>query len=121
MAGKIFKYQLDTAIDPRFGQRLLALRKREGLNQRALAKKCHLTFTYISKLENAATPPPANGTIVILATALNADADELLALAGKVPTDIVEAFQERPALIKEVRGLVMARRLVNARGLGRYR
>jgi len=71
-----------------FGQRLRGLRSRAGLSQRALAGRVGIDFTYLSKLENDRGEPPGEGTIRRLAICLQADPDELLAVAGKVPPEL---------------------------------
>lgn len=77
-----------------FGNRLRELRKARDLSQRELAKMVNLDFTYLSKIENDRMPPPSAAAITNLASELNADKDELLALAGKVPKDIGETYRK---------------------------
>jgi len=72
-----------------FGVRLRELRKQAGLTQRELADRVNVDFTYISKIESGAVPPPSEKVILQLVEALNADKDELTILAGKIPPDIV--------------------------------
>ena len=84
-----------------FGRRLRELRKAKNLTQRELAEKVAdglgdhrgFDFTYLSKIENDRTPPPSATAIVQLARVLETDADELLALAGKVPSDLGETLK----------------------------
>ncbi len=71
-----------------FGQRLRELRKAKGMNQKELADKVGIDFTYLSKLENDRMSPPREKYIVALAKALEADSDELLGLAKKLPSDL---------------------------------
>lgn len=90
-----------------FGQRLRELRKAKNLSQRDLADKvaarfkaddCRgFDFSYLSKIENDKTPPPTVPVIIHLAHVLDADADELITLAGKVPPDLGEALKESKA------------------------
>ena len=51
-------------------------------------------FTYLSKIENDRLPPPSAAAIVALAEELDANADELLALAEKAPADLGEAMKK---------------------------
>lgn len=81
-----------------FGARLRELRLQIPANQRDLAKNAGIDFTYLSKIENGRMPPPAHDTIVKLATALSADADELLLLAHKVPHDLHPVITRSVAL-----------------------
>lgn len=73
-----------------FGQKLQELRRSAGLSQRDLAEQVGVDFSYISKVENDRLPPPAADTIVKICGVLGASADELLALTGKVPTNVRE-------------------------------
>ena len=86
-----------------FGERLREIRKSKDLTQRDLAEKVAarlkaedrrgFDFTYLSKIENDKTPPPSVAAIIQLAHVLETDADELIALAGKVPPDFEETFK----------------------------
>jgi transcriptional regulator with XRE-family HTH domain len=83
----------------RFGQRIRELRKEKGLGQRALGKLVGVSFTYISKVENHQLDfgeYPSEDLIRKLAKALEADEDELLVLAEKVPDRIRRRVLERP-------------------------
>jgi len=53
--------------------------------------------TYLSKIENGRLPPPSTAAILQLAKELDADSDELLALADKAPPDIGEALKRSEA------------------------
>ena len=87
-----------------FGQRLRELRKAKSLTQRELAEqvarrlwaedKRGFNFTYLSKIENDRTPPPSVAAIRQLAEVLDADVDELLTLAGKVPPQLSETLKD---------------------------
>jgi len=90
-----------------FGQRLRELRKAKGLTQRQLAEEVSkrlraeerrgFDFTYLSKIENGKTPPPSVAAIQQLAKVLEADAYELITLAGKVPPDLGETLRDNEA------------------------
>lgn len=73
-----------------FGERLKHLRREAGVTQRELAQTTHLDFSYISKLENDRNPPPAADTIVRICEALKIPAERLLALKGRLPSEIQE-------------------------------
>ena len=81
-----------------FGQRLRQLRLERKINQRDLAAQVGIDFTYLSKIENERMPPPAEATILKIANVLEADSDELLRLAQKVPTDIKPLIAKRPEM-----------------------
>jgi transcriptional regulator with XRE-family HTH domain len=73
-----------------FGERLRELRKAKGLNQKELADKVGIDFTYLSKLENGRRFSPKEKIILALAKVLEADSDELLVLAKRMPRDLAE-------------------------------
>ena len=52
--------------------------------------------TYLSKIEKARLPPPSAKAVIALATVLDTDADDLLALSGKTPPDMGEKLMESP-------------------------
>ena len=85
-----------------FGQMLRELRKKAGLSQRGLGDKVNVDFTYISKIESGAKPPPSKKVIIKLATILNIDEEEMLILAGKIPEDIAEMLRN-PGVIRYLR------------------
>jgi HTH-type transcriptional regulator, competence development regulator len=77
-----------------FGERIRELRQVKNLTLRDLAKKVRVTFTYLSKIENQKLSfgeYPSDDLIVKLARVLDADPDELLLLAEKIP----EAIRKR--------------------------
>jgi transcriptional regulator with XRE-family HTH domain len=81
------------------GQRVKELRLASRLSQRALAAKVGVSFTYISRVETESLdfgPYPSEELILKLAKALDADADELLLLAKKIPERIKKRVLERP-------------------------
>jgi HTH-type transcriptional regulator, competence development regulator len=83
----------------RFGDRIRAIRTAKGFSQRALGERVGVSFTYISKVENAKLDfgdYPSEDLIRRLAAALDADEEELLLLAEKIPEPIRRRFFERP-------------------------
>ncbi len=80
-----------------FGAKLRELRKAAGLTLRELAEKVNVNFTYLSKIESSALPPPSEKVIRRIAEVLDYDKDELLALAGIIPSDIAEILKDRKA------------------------
>lgn len=81
-----------------FGVRLRQLRNQAGMTQRGLVERVKIDFSYLSKIESGVVPPPSEKVISQLAEALNANKDELIILAGKVPSDIVEILKNRETL-----------------------
>lgn len=76
---------------------------------RGVAGRLGIQPSYLSKVERGEVAPPSEATIVALAKELDVDADVLLALAGKVSSDLQEAIRRRPELfgelIRELRGV----------------
>lgn len=92
------------ATEPAFGVRLRTLRRERGLTQRQLAELVGLDFTYLSKLENAADIP-GEKAVRRLAAALDANSDELLSLAGKLPSELLEWTANDPRAVRLLRKL----------------
>ena len=86
-----------------FGERLRELRKQSGLSQRGLANKVNVNFTYLSKIENGVVAAPSKSVILRLAEVLNADKDELLILAGRVPSDVTEILSKDREMLQLIR------------------
>ncbi len=81
-----------------FGARLRELRKQAGFSQRQLANNVGIDFTYLSKIENGVMPPPSEKVLLKLSEILNTDKDELMTLAGKIPSDIAQILKNREVL-----------------------
>ena len=71
-----------------FGQYLRGLRRSREVSQRELAERVGVDFSYISKVENGRVPPPSGDTIARICEVLSVPSDELLAMTGKMPTQI---------------------------------
>ena len=71
-----------------FGNKLREQRRVSGMSQRELAERIGVDFSYISKLENGRLPPPAADTVVAICEELGIPAEEMLALTGKIPSDV---------------------------------
>ena len=69
---------------------------------RKLAGRLGIQPSYLSKVERAEVAPPSEATIARLAAELDEDADVLLALAGKVSTDLRQAIIKRPKVFAEL-------------------
>ena len=69
---------------------------------RKVAQRVGIEPSYLSKIERGAQPPPGEGTILALAGELGEDGDVLLAMAGKVSSDLQEIIRRRPAVFAEV-------------------
>lgn len=83
----------------KFGERVRSLRKAKGWSLRDLAERVGVGFTYLSRIENGRLnfgDYPSDALIHRLADALEADEDELVILAERVPDRIRSRVLERP-------------------------
>jgi HTH-type transcriptional regulator, competence development regulator len=88
-----------------FGERIRELRKAKNLTLRDVAKKVKVNFTYISKIENHKLDfgeYPSEDLIRKLAKVLDANEDELLLLAKKIPEDIKQRVLDRPDAFRKI-------------------
>ena len=88
-----------------FGTRIRELRQAKNLTLRDLAKRTKVTFTYLSKVENQKLSFgefPSSELIAKLARVLEADADELLLLAEKIPDTIRKRVLQRPDAFRRI-------------------
>lgn len=69
---------------------------------RQLAARVDIEPSYLSKIERDEQPPPGEGTILRLAKELDEDPDVLLALAGKVSSDLLAIIRSRPRLFADL-------------------
>ncbi len=69
---------------------------------RKLALRIGMEPSYLSKIERGETPPPSEAKIRLLAQELGEDPDVLLALAGKVSSDLQATIRKRPRLFAEL-------------------
>lgn len=79
-----------------FGSTVRSLRTKRGIGLRKFAREVGISPTYLSKIERGEFPPPAEDKIVTIAAALEQDLDVMLALAGRVSTDLGEAIRRYP-------------------------
>jgi transcriptional regulator with XRE-family HTH domain len=107
ICGNNLNRKRETALQT-FGQRVRELRRAKNLGQRALAAKIGVSFTYVSRIENENLdfgPYPSEELILKVAKALEADADELLLLAKKIPADIRDRVLQRPDAFRKLAAL----------------
>jgi transcriptional regulator with XRE-family HTH domain len=69
---------------------------------RRLAGRIGIEPSYLSKIERGHEQPPGEEMIRRIANELGQDSDTLLALAGKVSTDLLEIIRLRPAEVAEL-------------------
>jgi len=90
-----------------FGATIREIRERRFAQDRAfslrqLARRIGVEPSYLSKVERGETPPPSEAKIVLLAQELGEDPDPLLALAGKVSSDLQDVIRRRPELFAQL-------------------
>jgi transcriptional regulator with XRE-family HTH domain len=69
---------------------------------RQVAQRIDVEPAYLSKIERGEVAPPSEATIVKLAKELGEDADVLLAMGGKISSDLAEIIRKRPKLFGEL-------------------
>jgi HTH-type transcriptional regulator, competence development regulator len=69
---------------------------------RQVAQRIGIEPSYLSKVERDEGSPPAEDTLRRLAADIEVDADLLLALAGKVSSDLLDTIRRRPLLFAEL-------------------
>ncbi|MDE2726865.1 MAG: helix-turn-helix transcriptional regulator [Gemmatimonadota bacterium] len=69
---------------------------------RQVAQRIEVEPAYLSKIERGDVAPPSEATTLKLARDLGEDPDVLLALAGKVSSDLQEIIRKRPKLFADL-------------------
>lgn len=78
------------------------LAKDPSFTLRQVARRAEIEPAYLSKVERGLAPPPGERSIRRLAKVLGENEDVLLALAGKVSTDLQEIIRRRPKEFAEL-------------------
>ncbi len=93
-----------------FGQVLREAREGK-YSLRKFAALVEVSPTYLSQVEQGNAAPPTADRVKRMADALGANADEWIALAGRVPEDLPTIIQERPTefpeMLRAMRGLTI--------------
>ena len=71
-------------------------------SQRQVALRIKVEPSYLSQVERGNQAPPSEAKIIALAKELNEDPDVLLAMAGKVSTDLQKVIRKRPELFAQL-------------------
>src|SRR6202048_4779959 len=79
-----------------FGALVRREREAKEIGLREMAKKIGVSPTYLSKIERGDFNPPAEDKVKKIAEIIGRDSDELLALAGRVATDLTDIIRQRP-------------------------
>ncbi len=94
-----------------FGSYIRTVRKNFAETDRnftlsSVARRVGIQPSYLSKIERSIEPPPSEKTISDLAKILVQNPDVLLAMAGKISSDLKQIITKRPELFAElIRGL----------------
>ena len=100
---------MNKRVEENFGALVRRLREERELGLRQFAKMIGVSATYLSKVEREELPPPAEDKVLKVAQLLDHDPDELLALAGKVASDLKAIIREHPremaSFLRTARGL----------------
>jgi len=93
----------------KFGAYIRRRRAEKEIGLREMAKMIGVSPTYLSKVERDEFPPPAEDKVKAIAKIIECDADELLARAGRVSSDISDIIKRRPvelaALLRTTKGM----------------
>ncbi len=80
-----------------------ALRKEDkSFSLRQVATRIKVEPAYLSKIERNVFPPPSQEVILKLANELDEDGDVLLAMAGKLSSELQQVILERPKLFADL-------------------
>jgi HTH-type transcriptional regulator, competence development regulator len=79
-----------------FGAVVRQEREAREIGLREMAKKISVSPTYLSMIERDEVDPPTEDNVRKIANIIDFDPDELLALAGRVPSDLADIIRQRP-------------------------
>jgi HTH-type transcriptional regulator, competence development regulator len=82
-----------------FGQTIRGARLASDISLRELARAVNVSASYLSRVENdcvGGKAGPTEAMCVALAHTLELNADTLIALAGRVPSDVSEIIRSDP-------------------------
>ena len=80
----------------KFGAMVRQLRESRRIGLRKFAQQVGMSPTYLSKIERGELKPPAEEKVRAIANALERDPDELLALAGRLSSELQDIIQRYP-------------------------
>jgi HTH-type transcriptional regulator, competence development regulator len=84
-------------------ERRESLRSRDrAFSVRQVAGRVGIEPSYLSKVERGEVAPPSEETLRRLAAELGVEPDLLLAMAGKVSSDLLEVIRRRPLLFAQL-------------------
>src|SRR6056297_1379343 len=98
-----------TAEGLRFGAFVRREREARDIGLREMAKMIGVSPTYLSKVERDEFTPPTEDKVRAIAQIIECDPDELLALAGRMPSDLANIIKRAPvqvaALLRTTSGM----------------
>ena len=74
----------------------------KSFSLRQVATRIKVEPAYLSKIERNVFPPPSEEVILKLAHELDEDGDVLLAMAGKLSSELQQVILERPKLFADL-------------------
>lgn len=74
----------------------------QGYSLRKVAAAIEVEPSFLSKVERDLVAPPSEAKIIALADYLDEDPDVLLAMAGKVSSDLQDIIRKRPQLFADL-------------------
>ena len=93
----------------KFGEVVRREREKKEIGLKKMAHQSGVSATYLSLMERGECPPPAEEKVRRIAAIIEHDADELLAMAGRVASDLIDIIRERPRemadFLRAARGL----------------
>ena len=93
----------------KFGAFIRREREAREIGLREMAKMIGVSPTYLSKVERDEFPPAAEDKVKAIAKIIECNVDDLLALAGRVSSDITDIIKRQPieiaALLRTTKGL----------------
>jgi transcriptional regulator with XRE-family HTH domain len=93
----------------KFGAFIRREREAKEIGLREMARMIGVSPTYLSKVERDEFPPPAEDKVKAIANVIGHNADDLLARAGRVSSDISDIIKRHPvelaALLRTTKGL----------------
>ena len=101
----------------KFGEFVRREREAKEIGLREMAKMIGVSPTYLSKIERDEFPPPAEDKVRKIAEIIGRDPDELLALAGRVASDLTDIIRQRP---REMADFLRAAKGLSAEDIARF-
>ncbi|MGH8646776.1 MAG: helix-turn-helix domain-containing protein [Gammaproteobacteria bacterium] len=101
----------------KFGAVVRRERERLEIGLREMAKMIGVSPTYLSKVERDEFSPPAEDRVKAIAKIIGRDPDELLALAGRVSSDLTNIIKRHP---REMASFLRAANGLTAEEMGRF-